>query len=478
MSNPKVFISYSWTSEEYKNRVLAIAKLLISDGIDVVIDVWDLKIGSDKYYFMEQSIEDPSINNILVFSDMVYAVKANNREGGVGDETVIITPELYSRNCKGRFIPIVMEKDAGGNPYLPIYMRSLMYIDFSDENIFRKEYEKLLKILYKDNSLNKPALGSKPDWINRTGKDCFEMKSWLTMNCSREEAYKDIIEPFKAFYKKEYKENKLDNGKYDFEFIHDLEELLDARNTILKYSEHVIRKRADAGKELGDFLEFLHNSLTDIKTFEISPSSYYSMSFEIFRFLCWEVFICVVSMLLHFEMFKDLHNLLSRTYFLDNYDPRLCKEAMTYLGFFTFSGYIEKVIKEKLSNRTEESYAAKLLCVYREYKPICNKTAIANADLFLFQVFPGLKLRKTGFFNTWIPKCYLFSDWRESIWKKTVSIQYCEKIFPLFGVNSLEEFIQCIKKCEEARSLIDDNHYKKAPMITDLVKIDNIGIYN
>ena len=47
---PKIFISYSWSSDE---MVLALAERLVSHGIDVVLDKWDLKEGQDKYVFMD-----------------------------------------------------------------------------------------------------------------------------------------------------------------------------------------------------------------------------------------------------------------------------------------------------------------------------------------------------------------------------------------------------------------------------------------
>ena len=42
---PKVFISYSWSSDEL---VLDLAKRLVAHGVDVVLDKWDLKEGNDK----------------------------------------------------------------------------------------------------------------------------------------------------------------------------------------------------------------------------------------------------------------------------------------------------------------------------------------------------------------------------------------------------------------------------------------------
>ncbi len=45
--NPKVFISYSWTSPKHEEWVLELVKRLVSDGVDVVIDKWYLKEGHD-----------------------------------------------------------------------------------------------------------------------------------------------------------------------------------------------------------------------------------------------------------------------------------------------------------------------------------------------------------------------------------------------------------------------------------------------
>ena len=87
-NNKKVFISYSWAVQE---RVVELAERLIANGIDVVLDVYDLKEGQDKYAFMEQSVNDDTIDRVLIICDKTYAEKEKNREGGVGDETVIIS---------------------------------------------------------------------------------------------------------------------------------------------------------------------------------------------------------------------------------------------------------------------------------------------------------------------------------------------------------------------------------------------------
>ena len=92
---PQVFLSYSWTSKEYQQNIIELATRMRHDGVDVKLDVWDLKEGQDKYAYMEQCVTNPEIDKVLIFSDRLYTEKANKRSGGVGNETTIISDEVY-----------------------------------------------------------------------------------------------------------------------------------------------------------------------------------------------------------------------------------------------------------------------------------------------------------------------------------------------------------------------------------------------
>ena len=112
---PKVFISYSWSSDAL---VLDLAQRLVSHGVDVVLDKWELKEGNDKYKFMERCVNDADITKVLIICDKAYAQKANDRTGGVGDETVIISSEIYGNAKQEKFIPIIAERDEEGKEYV------------------------------------------------------------------------------------------------------------------------------------------------------------------------------------------------------------------------------------------------------------------------------------------------------------------------------------------------------------------------
>lgn len=121
---PQVFISYSWTNQEYQKSIVDLAARLRHDGVDIKLDVWDLKQGQDKYAYMEQCVTNPAIDKVLIMSDRVYAEKADTRKGGVGDETTVISSEVYKNVNQQKFIPVVMERNEDGEAFLPAYLNS------------------------------------------------------------------------------------------------------------------------------------------------------------------------------------------------------------------------------------------------------------------------------------------------------------------------------------------------------------------
>ena len=63
---PKLFISYSWTSEDHERWVIALATSLREAGVDVVLDKWDLREGQDAHHFMEQMVSNPEITKVAM----------------------------------------------------------------------------------------------------------------------------------------------------------------------------------------------------------------------------------------------------------------------------------------------------------------------------------------------------------------------------------------------------------------------------
>jgi hypothetical protein len=161
-------MSYSWSSPDYSERVLAIAEHLRRDGVDVVLDRWHLREGQDAFAFMEAAVTDNSISKVLILCDPVYADKANDRAGGVGTETLIISPNVYREAKQTKFVPVIMERRDDGSVPLPVYLDGRIYIDLSNAEREDEQYERLLRVIYGKPELEPPPLGEPPSFLDDT----------------------------------------------------------------------------------------------------------------------------------------------------------------------------------------------------------------------------------------------------------------------------------------------------------------------
>ena len=164
-TSPRTFISYAWSSPTHEAWVLSLASRLREDGVDVILDKWDLKPGHDSITFMEGMVTDPTMTKVIMVCDRVYAEKADARAGGVGTESQIISPEVYASSTQDKFAAVLTEVDEAGKAYLPAYYRGRIYFDFRSGDAFEDSYEQLLRWLVDRPQHVKPKLGAIPESI-------------------------------------------------------------------------------------------------------------------------------------------------------------------------------------------------------------------------------------------------------------------------------------------------------------------------
>lgn len=165
---PKVFLSYAWGSEEYDARVIELAENLVRSRVQVVFDKWHLEEGQDAYVFMERSVNDPTVTHALVLCEPRYAAKANDRRGGVGTETLIISPRVYRDAEQVKFIPVIMERNEDGSIAVPAYMDGRKYIDLSNAETEDDAFTRLVRRLWGKPELVPPPLGERPAYLDET----------------------------------------------------------------------------------------------------------------------------------------------------------------------------------------------------------------------------------------------------------------------------------------------------------------------
>ena len=156
--HPKVFISYSHDSAEHRRWVSELGAKLRHNGIDAILDQWDLGPGDDVTQFMERGIIDS--DRVLVICTDSYVSKANTGEGGVGYERMIVNAQLIQDLGTDKFIPVI--RQASGQEKTPTFLGTRVYIDFRNDSQFESEFDKLIHELHRVPVAEKPPLGKSP----------------------------------------------------------------------------------------------------------------------------------------------------------------------------------------------------------------------------------------------------------------------------------------------------------------------------
>lgn len=167
---PSVFVSYSHDSENHKTWVLQLATRLRHNGVDMILDRWNLNLGQDVAAFIERGLSES--NRVLCICSENYVRKANLGKGGVGYEKRIMTAEIMTDLDTDWVIPVI--RDNTGNDIVPTFLRGRFYVDFRDNRRYEGKYEDLLRSLLDEPVLPVPPIGENPfDTIKQFSRQKF-----------------------------------------------------------------------------------------------------------------------------------------------------------------------------------------------------------------------------------------------------------------------------------------------------------------
>lgn len=155
---PKVFVSYSWDSEEHKRWVLQLVSTLRKYGVNAIID--EAQIQKETVNLNSMMLKNIQQSDyILVIMTENYAFKADNESGGVGFETQSLVNCM--RENIGKIIPILKDKS---DKSIPFYLKGVSYIDLSDQKSFNSNFKKLLYKIYKKDVIELSPIGERPNF--------------------------------------------------------------------------------------------------------------------------------------------------------------------------------------------------------------------------------------------------------------------------------------------------------------------------
>lgn len=153
-----MFMSYSHDDQAHKGWVLGLATRLVTNGVDVLLDQWDMRLGGDLPRFMETGLA--GVGRVLAVCSATYVEKANSGLGGVGYEKMILTGQLMRDVTVARIIPVIRNNLL--EEALPTFLSSRLYIDFRDEQTFEAHYAELLRDIHGQPVAPRPELGPNP----------------------------------------------------------------------------------------------------------------------------------------------------------------------------------------------------------------------------------------------------------------------------------------------------------------------------
>src|SRR5437667_2248454 len=152
----EVFISYSWDSEAHLRGVLELSNRLRSEGIDCVIDQYEVSPPDGWPRWMDKKIRDSRL--ILMICTETYCKRVMGEESpdkgmGVRWEGGLIYQHLYNAGANQKFIPVLFR--AADKKFIPTPLQSAMHYELDSEAGYDRLYARLLN----RPGVRKPELG-------------------------------------------------------------------------------------------------------------------------------------------------------------------------------------------------------------------------------------------------------------------------------------------------------------------------------
>ena len=421
----------------------------MSEGVDVLLDVWDLKEGDDKYAFMERMVTDESVTHVLVFSDARYAAKADDRAAGVGTESQIISREIYDQVQQSKFIPIVCEFGDSSEPCLPIFLKSRKWIDFSNPEEANQGWEQLIRLLYGRPPLTKPTLGRPPAYVLADSaapaspavvKFVALRQAILQDKKGLRHYRQDFLDACVVFADTLRIRERPDVHNLGERVLEDCNKLRLVRDYIIDW---VLLEAESAPTE--NFTEALIGLLEELLELKSRPAEVNAWSdawFEAHSVFVYGTFLYIIAALAKAEAFDVIHEVLSTHYLLPetmgSAEARFCK----FDGFFGSSNTLQTVLASE--GYQLHSPAAELIKRQADRQDL-PFTAIIEAELLVLLmafITPD---------THWYPQTLYYSPYgkRYNFFLRATQHRHYQKLAIVTGIGDAETLRQTVREGQQ-----------------------------
>lgn len=472
----RTFISYSWSSPTHESWVLNLATRLREDGVDAILDKWDLQHGHDAYKFMEQMVTDNSVSKVLMICDRVYAEKADRREGGVGTESQIISPELYGKASQNKFAAAITEVDDAGNAHVPTFYKGRIYFNFSSDEKYEQQYEELLRWILGKPSKIKPELGMVPRYLEIDSySPATESKFQRTMVALKQSSpnaigfFKEFSDTLVVDFEK-LRISGVNKQEFDNEIIASIENARPYLEQIIDLTISIARYVKDS-QALGELISILER----LAKFRYAPPAigpYTDWDFDNYKYLCHEIFLTIFAVLLREGRFDFAKKIVEHAYFIDANSSR----GRATQSYDTFRMHLKSLDSrnQRLNLNRISIHADLLEKTYKDRAP--NFVDLMQADFVLYLRDAALNVKGNAG-RGWHPVTLVFAENRYrpfDVFARSESKSFFEKFAPLLHFSSADQFKAFIGNLQKS-NLVPQFDYHCLDVAT-LSNATNIGV--
>lgn len=443
MVKPKVFISYSWSSKTHQEHIKNISERLAADGVESVVDIYDLKEGDDKYHYMERMVQDESVTHVLVICDKKYSEKADSRKDGVGTESIIISQEIYSSVSQSKFIPLIFEYKDSGDAYTPIFLKSRIYIDFSTLEKENDNWERLIRLLYGKPEFTKPQLGKPPAYLEQdTSKPSYEVQAkYQSLKSAIVNQRPNIVDCRRQFLEicHSYCDSlRIRTGPKSDDFAAEIlqthKELIPVRDVLVDW---VLLEGNSAADDIEKSLLHVMEMLIEVRDRPENVNSWSNEWFLAHEIFAYETFLYIVASLIKTEAFHNVHTILNSSYLLPSHLSSRGMEFCNFSEVYVHSDFLQ----DKLSpaNMRLNSPVAELVKLSANRNDILFRD-LKQADLVLLMAsLLSLEIQ-------WYPQLLLYSSHHEKfpLFVRAIQQRGFKNIAAITGIKDSKELAEKI----------------------------------
>jgi len=452
--NPKLFMSYSWSSTEHEAWIISLATELRESGVDVILDKWDLKEGHDAFAFMEKMVTDPEIKKVAIICDKTYSEKADGRSGGVGTEAQIISPKVYQKEDQNKFVAIVTETNEEGQAYLPAYYKSRIYIDLSDSDLYSTNFEQLLRWIYDKPFFVKPKIGKKPIFLSddnpiSIGTTSKFKRALEAVRNNREHSKGAIAEYFETLVVniEDFRISSTE-GEFDETVIENIGKFLPYRNEAIELFLAIAQYRdtQESRQQLHRFFESLVPYMYKPET----VSSHMEWDFDNFKFIIHELFIYAISSLIKYECFESVAHLLRHHYYVER-NSDYGRNVMVPFSLFRHHLRSLEHRNKRLGLRRLSLHAD--LLEQRSKTSGITFRQLMQTDFSLY-IRDCLDCTREDKYQDWWPETLLYIERHSGsfeMFARAQSIEYFENIKGIFDIEKKDDLIPLFNLYKEGK---------------------------